>query len=162
MGLLTRVPLAMTIVAVAFGVAMGVILQFNEDFFKGRIEGGLARNPQVQSVTDHEVKEHSLYYQRYVTYSVSLGAATLAALLILGRFQAARKKVLVTQYILAFGGFLYPFFWLLMALNGPEMGREAAREAFIFLTYAGGLSVFGLLQTFFMALKYDASFVKPS
>jgi len=148
----------------ALGILIAIFFGINEEIFKGKINEGLSNNQSIQSIADtdertkklkYEADKNWRYYQRYHFHATGVGAMTLATLLFIAFLNAPKKERIITQYILTVGGFLYPFVWLFAAIFGPELGRTEAKEAFQFLGYAGGLSLFGMLQTCVMGLRYS-------
>ena len=78
----------------------------------------------------------------------------LGLLLFIRRIRAPLKLVTLASWLVALGGFLYPFIWLFAGIFGPEMGRNEAKEAFAIFGYMGGLFLAGGLMSLGLAAKY--------
>ena len=163
MKLTHRIPFLVTVLGMALGVAIAIVFGISESYFKDHISEGLKKNVKINAIQDsverdskikYEAGKNWRYFQRYHFHATGIAAMTLAVLMFLSFLNGPQKEILVTKYILAMGGFLYPFVWLFAGYFGPEMGRHEAKEAFAFLGYAGGLSLFGLLQALWLGLRY--------
>lgn len=149
------------------GVFISILFAVNEDYFQEKISTGLEKNVKVQSIMDSAEKTIKLkseqdknwrYYQRFHFHATGIGAMMMGILILLAGLKAPKSLVTITSYLVAIGGFLYPFVWLFAAIYGPEMGRNEAKEAFAFFGYMGGLFLIGGILSMFMTLKYDFSF----
>jgi hypothetical protein len=161
--MLTRLPFVLAILGMVGGVFIAILFGANEDLFHKRIESGLALNTKIQQIADPAEKAEKLkaegeknwrYYQRFHFHATGIGAMMMGLLLFLGRLAAPRRATLVASWLVAVGGFLYPFVWLFAGLYGPEMGRSEAKEAFAIFGYMGGLFLVGGVLTMVLAAKY--------
>lgn len=161
--MLTRLPFMIAILGMVGGVFIAILFGVNEEMFQKRIESGLALNVKIQQIADPAEKEAKIsseagknwrYYQRFHFHATGIGAMMMGLLLFLGRLNAPRRPVLAASWLVAVGGFLYPFVWLFAGIFGPEMGRSEAKEAFAIFGYMGGLFLVGGLLTLILAAKY--------
>jgi len=161
--LLTRLPFMLAILGIVGGVFIAILFGANEEIFHKRIESGLALNTKIQQMADPAAKAAKLateaeknwrYYQRFHFHATGIGAMMMGLLLFLARLDAPRRATLAASWLIAVGGFLYPFVWLFAGLYGPEMGRAEAKEAFAIFRYQGGPSLVGGVLTLFLAAKY--------
>ena len=161
--MLERAPFAISILGMIAGVFIATLFGVNEDFFKERISDGLLQNEKLMAIEDDEAREAKLeaeaeknwrYYQRFHFHSTGIGAMALATLLLTLRIPANVRLLLVTRYMVAVGGFFYPFVWLFAGMYGPTMGRSEAKEAFAIFGYAGGLVLVGLLLAAYLLLRH--------
>jgi hypothetical protein len=153
----------LAILGIVGGVFISILFGANEELFHKRIESGLALNPKIQQMADPSEKAAKLaaeadknwrYYQRFHFHATGIGAMMMGLLLFLGRLNAPRRATLAASWLIAVGGFLYPFVWLFAAIYGPEMGRAEAKEAFAVFGYMGGLFLVGGVLTLILAAKY--------
>lgn len=158
-----KLPFIIAVLGMVGGVFIGVFFGANEDFFQDRISAGLARNPEIQNIQDSAKKEAAIktesgkfwrYYQRYHFHANGIAGLSLAILLLMSFVRAPYALRVGINYCVAVGGFLYPYVWLLMALYGPEMGREQAHETFAIFGYMGGVFLVGILGFLMAAVKY--------
>ena len=156
-----RFPVLLTLIAMFGGIFISILFGANEDFFKNRISAGLQTNAKIQSIQDPQIKSEKIkveheknwrYYQRYHFHATAISTMTLSLLIFLGFIEASRKETLIASYMLAVGGFLYPFVWLFAGIFGPEMGRDEAKEAFAIFGYMGGVYLLGLTYTIYLAV----------
>lgn len=159
----TKIPFLLAILGMVGGVFIAVLFGANEDMFHKRIESGLALNTKIQQIVDPAEKAAKLsaegeknwrYYQRFHFHATGVGAMMMGLLLFLRRLDAPRRAVLAASWLIAVGGFLYPFVWLFAALYGPEMGRTEAKEAFAVFGYMGGLFLLGGLLTLALTARF--------
>lgn len=165
--MLHKVPFLLTLLGMAGGVLIAILFGANEEMFKARIEAGLQRNAKLQQIADPEQKAAKLaseadkswrYYQRYHFHATGIGAMAIGLLLFLRRVNGAPESVgAAASWLVAIGGFLYPFVWLFAGMYGPEMGRSEAKEAFAVFGYSGGLFLVGILISIYLAVRYDLS-----
>lgn len=161
--MLARIPFLLAILGMVGGVFISILFGVNEDMFHQRITAGLASNVKIQQIEDPVAKEAKIsseteknwrYYQRFHFHATGIGAMMMGLLLFLNFLSAPRRLVVVASWLVAIGGFLYPFVWLFAGIYGPEMGRTEAKEAFAIFGYMGGLFLVGGLLTFCLALIY--------
>jgi hypothetical protein len=155
-----KIPLLLSMIAIIGGVFISIIFGVNEDFFQNRITQGLEKNVKIQLITDEKLKSEKMkseqekswrYYQRYHFHANGIASMSLGLIILLAFVRASKKEILIASYMIAIGGFLYPFVWLFAALYGPEMGRSEAKEAFAIFGYMGGVYLLGVIYTFYLA-----------
>jgi hypothetical protein len=153
------------------GVFIAILFGANEDMFKNKIQAGLQKNVKIAEILDTAEREAKIsgesskfwrYYQRFHFHATGIGAMCLSLLLLLAFIPASPKLKNVCAYMIAIGGFLYPFVWLFAALYGPEMGRHEAKEAFQFFGWMGGVFLIGSILEFFLLIKYKLQLPKLS
>lgn len=155
-----KFPFLLSVIAIVGGVFISIIFGANEAFFQNRITQGLEKNVKIQSIVDEKEKSEKLksehdknwrYYQRYHFHANGIASMSLALLIVLAFVKASKKEIMIASYMIAVGGFLYPFVWLFAALYGPEMGRSEAKEAFAFFGYMGGIYLVGVIYALYLA-----------
>jgi hypothetical protein len=165
----SRIPFVIAILTLLGGVLIAIMFGANEDYFINKIKEGLSQNETINLVVNPEEKAALLaaeeeknwrYYQRFHFHSTGIGSMIMGVLLFLSFVSAPEKLKTVTSYLVAAGGFLYPYIWLFAAIYGPELGRGAAKEKFAFFGYMGGVFLVGLFLSLFIALKYPLKTVK--
>jgi hypothetical protein len=156
-----KIPFLITILSLIGGVLIAIGFGANEDYFKAKIQKGLATNPKIQSIQDPmeradkiktEADKNWRYYLRYHFHANGIAGVTLALLIFLAFIETTQRQMMIASYSLSIGGFLYPFVWLFAGIYGPEMGRDEAKEAFRFFGYSGGLYLIGLVYSFYLAI----------
>ena len=154
-----KFPFILTVLSIVGGVFISILFGANEDLFKNRILEGLQKNVKIQSIVDTSEKEAKIkseadknwrYFQRYHFHSNGIASLTLALLVFLAFVKASKKEILITSYLIAVCGFLYPFVWLFAGLYGPEMGRTEAKEAFAIFGYMGGVYLVGIIYALYL------------
>lgn len=158
-----KFPYLLSVLAMVGGIFISILFGADESIFKNRIDAGLAKNTTIQAIADPEKKEATIksekdkvwrYYQRYHFHANGIASLSLALLVLLAFVQASNRKILIAQYSVAIGGFLYPFVWLFAALYGPEMGREAAKETFAIFGYMGGVYLVGVIYSLYLTVTH--------
>ncbi len=165
-----KIPFLVALTGMFFGVLIAIIFGANEDFFKDQIKAGLQLNSKVIELSkseepeakaelakfiDGESSKNWRYYQRFHFHSTGIGAMSLGALLLLSLLVAPKAQVLIASYMIAIGGFLYPFVWLLAAVYGPMMGRDVAKETFAIFGYMGGVFMVGILFAIYLVARFQ-------
>lgn len=162
--MLHRIPLAIAILTVISGVVISILFGVNEEMFKHKIEQGLAKNEKVIALTDEaersaliksETDKNWRYYQRFHFHATGIGSISIGAVLVLLFLSAPVRIKSFSAWLISLGGFLYPFYWLMAGVYGPEMGRNAAKEKFEILGFMGGVFLLGLIIAFVLSLKYS-------
>lgn len=165
----TKFPFILTLIAMLGGIFISILFGANEELFKNRISAGLKKNVKIQSIQDPQAKSEKLkaeheknwrYYQRYHFHATAIASMSLVLLIFLGFIEASEKELFVASYMIALGGFLYPFVWLFAGLYGPEMGRNEAKEAFAIFGYMGGVYLLGVIYTIYLAITKNWKFSK--
>ncbi len=163
--MLRKLPFLLAILGMAGGVFISILFGANEEMFRTRIENGLQKNAKIQQIADPSQKAAKLsseaeknwrYYQRYHFHATGIGAMAIGLLLFLRRLKdAPEQMVTAASWLIAIGGFLYPFVWLFAGVYGPEMGRSEAKEAFAILGYCGGLFLVGIVVSLYLAARHE-------
>jgi uncharacterized membrane protein YraQ (UPF0718 family) len=155
-----KFPILLSILAMIGGVFISILFGANEGMFKDRILKGLEQNVKIQSIQDPGVKAEKMkseqdknwrYYQRYHFHATGISSLSLVILLLLAFVQGHKFETTVASYLVALGGFFYPFVWLFAGLYGPQMGREEAKEAFAIFGYMGGVFLVGIIYSLVLA-----------
>lgn len=158
-----RLPYIIAILGMILGVSISILFGVNESIFKDKISKDLGNNEKIMQIVDVDKREAKIakeksknwrYYQRYHFHATGISAISLATLILLGLSTAPLQVSLISSYLVAVGGFLYPFVWLFAAMYGPIMGRTAAKESFAIFGYMGGVFLLGLLIAMFLFIKF--------
>lgn len=158
--MIQRIPILLSIFGMICGTLIAIFFGINEDLFKNHIAEGLNKNLSIQSLTspeeraskvDSEKKQNWRYYQRYHFHANGIASMSLALLLLLQFISATQWQKVTVAYMVAVGGFCYPFLWLFAAIYGPEIGRHNAKELFAPLGYMGGVFLVGVIALFYLA-----------
>lgn len=166
----SKIPFLIAILTLIGGVFISVLFGANEELFKNKIIEGLKKNEKINLIEDPAEKAEMLkseeeknwrYYQRFHFHSTGIGAMVMGVLLFVSFLSAPEKLKITTSYLVAIGGFLYPYIWLFAAIYGPELGRGAAKEKFAILGYMGGVFLLGLFMSLYMAFKYPLKLNNP-
>jgi hypothetical protein len=142
-----KVGLALVLVGLLLGVAMGIFFGVNEEAYQNYIAQGIAANPEV-----HDAKSPDKiwrYAQRAHFHATGIAAFALG-LIILVKFSTLKTSYKKASAIFLGLSSFYPLSWLNMFLLAPSLGRGAAHahiltEIFAY-TGVGGL----LLGSFFL------------
>lgn len=131
-----KLGLALVLLELAFGIALGVGFGLNEDVFKDFVTQGIAAHPDV-----HDAKSQDKiwrYAQRAHFHSMGIAGFSIGLLLLVSITNLSKKLKKVTSVFIGLG-FLYPLSWLTMFLLAPSIGRSAAHSHIVteILTYIG-------------------------
>jgi len=164
-----KAPFLITLFSIFLGVFIAILFAVNEDLFKKQIANGLLENakviemsqssaPEMQEKKASYIKAESeknwRYYQRFHFHSTGIAAMSLGILLVISLLSAPKLQVLIASYMVAIGGFLYPFVWLFAGIYGPSMGRSAAKESFALFGYMGGVFLVGVAFSIYLVARY--------
>ncbi len=156
-----KAPFIISLLGMIGGVIISIVFGVNEGFFKDRIQAGLLKNEKIQSMPDEtaradkmkvEAEKNWRYFQRYHFHATGVGSMTMVILIFLAFINAPKKQILTASYMIAIGGFLYPFVWLFAGIYGPEMGRDQAKEAFAIFGYMGGVCLMGMIFAAYLGI----------
>ena len=142
---IVKAGLAMVLLGLMFGIALGVTFGVNEDGVKGFITEGIAAHPEV-----HDEKSKTKiwrYAQRAHFHATGISAYSLG-LIILLMFSSMKRKIKSATSILIGLSSFYPLSWFVMFLVAPSIGREPAHHHYLteLFTYLGvGGLVTGML-----------------
>jgi hypothetical protein len=123
-----RVGLVLSMLALIFGISMGVMFGTAEDGVKQFISDGIAAHP-----AQHDAKSQSKiwrYAQRSHFHATGVGGFALVLVLVTGLTALPRKLKFVAATLIGVGSF-YPMAWLSMFLLSPSLGRDGAHHAAI-------------------------------
>ncbi|MCB1200441.1 MAG: hypothetical protein KDK41_07330 [Leptospiraceae bacterium] len=157
-----KIPFILALLTMIGGVTIAIAFGVNEDSFKRVIRSGLLQNQPTMRNPDPETREKQIeseaekiwrYYQRYHFHSTGIGAMALSALLFLQFMVSSGRLRDVSSWFISVGGFLYPMVWLFAAIYAPELGREAAKERFMFFGFMGGVFLVGLILAVYAYIK---------
>ncbi len=158
-----RIPFVIAILTLVGGVFISILFGYNEDYFQNNIKEGLTKNEKVNLIQDPVEKASVLksesdknwrYYQRFHFHATGIGSMVMGVLIFVSFLSAPEKLKITASYLVAVGGFLYPFIWLFAAIYGPELGRGIAKEKFAVFGYMGGVFLIGLIMSLYLTLKY--------
>lgn len=129
-----RAGLAMALLCLAFGMAVGVSFGLNEDMYVRHVAAGIAAHPALHDAISQAAIVHWALRAHFHATGVGAFVLALVVLTLFADMSAARKRVAST---LAGLGCLYPPTWLIMFWVGPELGRKAAHDHWLVqgLTY---------------------------
>ncbi|MCK5307920.1 MAG: hypothetical protein KAJ73_04845 [Zetaproteobacteria bacterium] len=142
---IVKAGLAMVLLGLMFGIALGVTFGVNEDGVKGFITEEIAAHPEV-----HDEKSKTKiwrYAQRAHFHATGISAYSLG-LIILVMFSSMKRKIKSATSILIGLSSFYPLAWFVMFLVAPSIGREPAHHHYLteLFTYLGvGGLVTGML-----------------
>ena len=142
---IVKAGLAMVLLGLMFGIALGVTFGVNEDGVKGFITEEIAAHPEV-----HDEKSKTKiwrYAQRAHFHATDISAYSLG-LIILVMFSSMKRKIKSATSILIGLSSFYPLAWFVMFLVAPSIGREPAHHHYLteLFTYLGvGGLVTGML-----------------
>jgi hypothetical protein len=140
-----RAGLGMVLIALVFGVGMGISFGVNEDAYKDHISSEIQAHPEV-----HDEKSAGKiwrYAQRAHFHATGIAAFSLGLiiLLVLGDMKSQLKTA--TSFFIGLSGF-YPLSWFTMFWLAPSIGRDPAHHHTLteLFTYIGvGGLLLGLL-----------------
>lgn len=164
-----KLPILISLLGIILGVFIAILFGVNEDLFKDKIYKDLVKSDHVLKITGDierkayikkEKDKNWRYYQRFHFHSTGTSIMSLGILLLLGFSYAPRKIKSLAAYMVAIGGFLYPFVWLFSGIYGPSLTRGVAKEKFAVFGYMGGVFLIGTIITFFLISKYKLSIIK--
>jgi hypothetical protein len=133
--------LALVLLALVFGVGMGISFGVNEDAYKSYISSGIEAHPEVH---DEKSKDKIWRYAQRAHFHATGIAAFSLGLIILVMVSGMKSGLKMASSVLVGLSGFYPLSWFTMFLLAPSMGRDAAHHYFLteLFTYIG---VAGLL-----------------
>lgn len=131
-----RAGLFLVILALIFGIGMGVAFGVAEDSFKSYVADGIAAHAGV-----HDEKSQDKiwrYAQRAHFHSEGIAAFSIGLLVLIMLSSLKRRLKKISSILVGMGG-LYPLSWFTMFLLAPSIGREAAHHHVVTetVTYLG-------------------------
>lgn len=143
----------LALLAILFGFAMGGVFGAFEDSLKADLSARAAAvrdtayggdDAKIESV----VTKSWSYYKRAHMHAGGIGAAALAAILLLAALRRPSPRVRAgVALALGAGSVGYPMFWMLAARTAPSLGgTDAAKEALAWLAVpSAGLLLLGVI-----------------
>lgn len=147
--------LALVMLTLLFGIALGVGFGVNEDYFQNYAAQGIAAHPELHDAQSQE--KIWRYVQRAHFHATGIAAFSIGLLLLVAASNLKENFKKATAILIGLGG-LYPLSWLSMFLLAPSIGTGAAHAhpATELLTYVGVggllLGLFFLLSNLFLGL----------
>lgn len=139
--------LALVLLGLIFGIAMGVAFGINEDGFKNFISQGIAAHPQLHDQSS--AAKIWRYAQRAHFHATGIAAFSLGLLLLVlvSTLKPLYKKA--SAILIGLSSF-YPLAWFTIFLLSPGMGRDAAHEhilveLFVYIGIGGLLAGMAIL-----------------
>lgn len=131
-----RIGLFLVMLALIFGIGLGVSFGVAEDSIQSYISEGVALHPDV-----HDDKSSSKiwrYAQRAHFHATGIAAFSIGLVLLI-MFSSLKRKLKTAASILVGLGGLYPLSWFTMFILSPSIGRSAAHHHIMteMLTYIG-------------------------
>ena len=147
--------LALVMLALIFGVGLGITFGVNEAYFENYIAQGIAAHPALHDANSPE--KIWRYAQRAHFHANGIAAFSIGLLLLVAASNLKQQWKKMTAFLIGLGG-LYPLSWFTMFLLAPSIGRDAAHAHTVteLLTYIGvgglmlGLAI--LLANIFLGL----------
>lgn len=139
--------LAIVLLGLFFGVALGISFAVNEDMYQDYVAEGIAAHPDLH---DESSAEKIWRYAQRTHFHAGGIAAFCLGLIILVMFSDLSLGMKKVASVLIGLGALYPFAWLSMFFLAPSIGRDPAHDHLLTLLFTlvgvGGL----LLGSFFL------------
>ena len=155
-----KIGLALVLLSLAFGIAMGISFGLDEDSYKSNIAAGIEANPAVHD--DNSASKIWRYAQRAHFHATGISSFALGLLVLVLFSSMSASMQRLTSIFVGLSGF-YALSWYNMYWFAPSIGRHAAHEHWLtqVLSYVGvgGLIIgFGLIvgNIFFGLLKSRA------
>ncbi len=128
--------LFLVMLALLFGIGLGVSFGVAEDSVQSYISDGIASHPDV-----HDDKSQSKiwrYAQRAHFHATGIAAFSIGLVLLIMMSSLKEKLKKISSILVGLGG-LYPLSWFSMFILAPSMGRSAAHHHVIteMFTYVG-------------------------
>lgn len=152
--------IVMALLAILFGFILGGLFGAVEDTIKGHLRS--SAEAVLETVYDGDegrmnavVGKAWSYLKRAHLHGGGIGAASLAAIVLLGLMGGSGRLEQISAVAFGAGALLYPIFWLAAGLTAPAMGSTgAAKEALGFLAIPGaGLCLLGAGGTLVAVLR---------
>jgi hypothetical protein len=147
--------LAIVLLGLFFGVALGIAFGVNEDAFQDYVAAGIAAHPELHN--ERSADGIWRYALRAHFHAGGIAAFCLGLIILVMVSDLPRKLRQVSSILISLGSF-YPLSWLSMFLLSPSIGRGAAHghiltEMFTYIS-VGGLLIgsFILLANLFLGM----------
>lgn len=157
--------LALAIVAIFLGFAMGGAFGLAEDTLKGGLKADANAVLETVYKGDTESMKKTVdkswaYFQRAHLHWAALGTAALAQILLLALLEISARLRLIVSTLLGLGAVGYGAFWLWAGSRAPALGSTGlAKESLAWLGMpSSGLCLLGTFMV--LALTVKALFAK--
>jgi hypothetical protein len=152
--------LALALLAVLFGFAMGGVFGLNEDIIKGRLAASAAAVTTTVYHGDAAAAEPVVaksweYMQRAHLHGGAIGTAALGMILVMLLIGTAPRTVRILGLALGAGALGYAVFWLWAGFLAPGLGSTgAAKESLRWLAMpSAGALMLGTAAVSFICLR---------
>jgi hypothetical protein len=160
-GMRTVLPgLALALLTILFGQAMGIVFGVNEDLFHDRFRASALEVRDTIYKGDDAAIELVLnrawrYMLRAHLHAGGMGTTALALIILLGIVCPPRKLAAAASVALGAGGLGYALYWLLAGFRAPGMGGTGpAKESLSWLAMStSGMFVFATVVVFVALLR---------
>jgi hypothetical protein len=152
----------LALVSILFGFLLGGLFGAAEGAIKGRLRA--SADAVIDTVYDGDearrdkiVAKSWSYLKRAHLHGGAIGAAALAAIVLLGLMGGVGTLERVSSLALGGGALLYAVFWLIAGFMAPGLGSTSeAKEALSFLAIPGaGLCLLGLSGTLLSTIRHS-------
>jgi hypothetical protein len=152
----------LALVSILFGFLLGGLFGAAEHSIKGQLSASADAVFDTvydgdQAQRDKIVAKSWSYLKRAHLHGGAIGAAALAAIVLLGLMGGVGTLERVSSIALGGGALLYSVFWLVAGFTAPGLGSTGeAKEALSFLAILGaGLCLLGLAGTLVSAVRHS-------
>jgi hypothetical protein len=137
-----RPGLALVLLGLLFGIALGVYFGVNEETFQAFIARGIAAHPELHDAQSPD--KIWRYVQRAHFHATGIAAFSLGLLLLVAACDLSARMNAVASVLIGLGSF-YPLAWFTTFYLAPSLGRDAAHEhgltvALVYVSTAGLLA----------------------
>jgi hypothetical protein len=126
-----RPGLALVLLGLVFGIALGLYFGINEEAVQAYIAQGIAANPAL-----HDPGSQAKiwrYVQRAHFHATGIAAYSLGLVLLIAMSDLAPRLKAIGSVLIGLGC-LYPLAWFTTFYLAPSLGRDAAHEHWLTLT----------------------------
>lgn len=134
-----RPGLAIVLLGLTFGIALGIYFGINEDAIQAFIARGIAAHPTLHDASSQE--EIWRFVQRAHFHATGIGAFSLGLVLLVASTDLTARLKTISSVLIGLGS-LYPLSWFTMFYLAPAIGKDAAHEhgltvALVYVSTAG-------------------------
>lgn len=123
-----KLGLALALLTILFGIALGAFFGLNEDWFQNYIQAGISANPQLFANAAKEQDAIWRWVQRAHFHAGGIGAFSLGLIILTALTGMSAQRKQITATLIGLSG-LYPLAWLALFYYAPLIGRTAAHHA---------------------------------